>query len=198
MALTPQLRMLRPTLAGLPPLELPEGHLLRASQPGDAAHWERIVATAFGGEPGRYDFERILRSHPSYRPERILFVTDPSGRPVATASAWQMPGILADAGTVHYVAVLPEAQGRHLGTCVTLATLHHMVAEGFTRATLTTDDFRLAAIRTYLRLGFEPVLVHENQRERWRRVLSELGLPEAARRFAAILDGPLWPTESAG
>ena len=87
MAPTPQLRLLRPTLLGLPGLELPTGYALRSSQPGDAAHWERIVATAFGAEPGRYDFERILMKHPSYRPERILFVTDPSGLPVATASA---------------------------------------------------------------------------------------------------------------
>ena len=42
MALTPQLRMLRPTLAGLPRLELPDGYALRSSQPGDAAHWLAI------------------------------------------------------------------------------------------------------------------------------------------------------------
>jgi len=43
---------------------------------------------------------------------------------------------------------------------------------------LETDDYRLPAIKTYLNLGFEPLLVHENQRDRWRNILSALGVQE--------------------
>jgi mycothiol synthase len=191
MGLTPQLRMLKPTLSELPALLLPAGFSLRSYQAGDAAHWDRILAASFGGEPGRFSFDRIMRRDPAFRAERVLFVVA-AGRPVATASAWRAPGLRPDTGTVHYVGVVPEFQGHRLGYWVTLATLHRMALEGLRAATLTTDDFRLPAVKTYLRMGFEPLLVHENQRERWGQVLRELKLPELEARFAALLSGPLW------
>jgi len=197
MGLTPQLRMLKPSLDGLPELALPPGYALRSYQPGDAAHWERILAASFGGDPARFSFERIMQQDPAYRPERVLFVTASDGTPVATASAWHRAGVLEGAGSVHYVGVVPAEQGHRLGYWVTLATLHHMCAEGFWRAVLSTDDFRLPAIRTYLRLGFEPLLAHENQRERWPRVFAQIGMPEATARFAAILNGPVWQPANA-
>ena len=191
MDLTPQLRMLKPTLADLPALALPEGFSLRSYQAGDGAHWERILAASFGGEPGRFSFDRTMRRDPAYRPERVLFVVA-AGVPVATASAWRAPGLIPDTGMVHFVGAVPEFQGQRLGYWVTLATLHGLAAAGLRAASLTTDDFRLPAIKTYLRLGFEPVLVHENQRERWRQVWRELRLPEMETRFAAVLAGPVW------
>ncbi|MBN2452073.1 MAG: GNAT family N-acetyltransferase, partial [Lentisphaeria bacterium] len=186
-----QLRMLRPDLHGLPAPALPEGCRLRCWQPGDGGHWQRIVAASFGAEPARFCFDRVMRSSPAFRPERVLFL-EVDGTPVATASAWYDPAIMPAAGTVHYVGVEPGHQGRHLGYWVTLATLWRMQEEGRRRATLTTDDFRLAAIRTYLRLGFEPLPVHENQRRRWAEVFEALGSPELTLRYADILAGPLW------
>lgn len=197
MGLTPQLRMLRPDLNDLPDLVLPPGYQLRSYLPGDAAHWERILAASFGGDPARFSFERIMQRDPAYRPERVLFITAADGTPVATASAWHRAGLLEGAGSVHYVGVVPEAQGQRLGYWMTLATLHHMRRDGFRRAMLSTDDFRLPAIKTYLRLGFEPLLAHENQRERWPKVLAELGMAAAAARFASILAGPVWQPDSA-
>jgi mycothiol synthase len=197
MGLTPQLRMLRPTLAALPALTLPAGFALRSFQPGDEAHWDRVLSASFGGEPGRFNFDRMMRADAPFRPERVLFVVA-GDSPVATASAWRSAGLDPEWGTVHYVAVVPEYQGHRLGYWVTLATLHRMVAEGLRAATLTTDDFRLPAIRTYLRLGFEPVLAHENQRERWAQVWRDLKLPELERRFAATLAGPVWQPPGAG
>lgn len=47
----------------------------------------------------------------------------------------------------------------------------------------------LPAIRQYLRLGFGPRLVHENQRERWRTVLNQIGGAELAVRHGAALAG---------
>ena len=68
-----------------------------------------------------------------------------------------------------------------------------MVAEGRTHVKLQTDDFRLAAVRQYLRLDFVPLLVDENQRQRWRDVFQALGQPALAERFAGILGGPVTP-----
>jgi mycothiol synthase len=191
MGLTPQLRMLKPTLTDLPVMVLPEGAALRSYQAGDGAHWERILAASFGGEPGRFSFDRIMRRDLAFRPERVLFVVI-DGVPVATASAWRAPGLIPDTGMVHFVGAMPEFQGRRLGYWVTLATLHRLAGEGLRAASLTTDDFRLPAIKTYLRLGFDPLLVHENQRERWQQVWRDLKLPDTDARLTAILSDPVW------
>ena len=62
--------------------------------------------------------------------------------------------------------MLSSEGGRGLGFHVSLACTHIMAAEGRTSAVLQTDDFRLPAIKSYLRLGFAPLLMHENQRQR--------------------------------
>ncbi len=74
------------------------------------------------------------------------------------------------------VGVRPGHQGKRLGYLVNLAALHKFAADGRKSSILETDDFRLAAIKTYINLGFTPLLVHENQQERWEKIYSVLGL----------------------
>jgi mycothiol synthase len=96
------------------------------------------------------------------------------------------------------VGVVPEHSGKGLGVQINLVALHHMVREGRRQAVLETDDFRLPAIKTYLKLGFQPVLVHENQRERWRSVFARLGRAELSERFRNLLEGPVTPKPGSG
>jgi len=182
--------MAKPDLDALPGVSLPPGYEVRSYLPGDGRHWRRILAESFAGDPARYSFDRIMRSDPAFQPERVFFLTW-GVTPVATAGAYYRPHVRTDASMIHYVAVRPAHQGKRLGYWVTLAALRRMVEEGFGAAWLSTDDFRLPAIRTYLNLGFEPWLVHENQRARWRDVFTELGRPELVERFRPLLDGPV-------
>ncbi len=188
---TPQLSMLKPGLDGLPEVLLPEGYRLSTFRPGYGDHWRRIMADSFGQDPEKYQFDRMMRSDPAFRPERVFFIVF-GDTPVATASAWYLPDVMPDAGTVHYLGVVRRHQGKKLGYWVSLAALRRMAAEGRKRARLLTDDFRLPAIKTYLNLGFEPLLVHEGHRERWAAVFDELKLPELKERFQHILESPLW------
>ena len=190
--MTPQLSMFRPQLDGLPPVILPAGCELRHFEPGDEGIWERVIGISFGKNPGDIPFGRSMLDPGCFLPERILFIRR-DGADVATASAYVSPPTrLPDAGSLHYVGVLPGHTGLRLGYLVSLACLHRMRAEGRQRAILQTDDFRLPAIKTYLNLGFVPVLVDENQRQRWRDVFAALHLPELAERCARLLDGPVW------
>ncbi|HHY83306.1 MAG TPA: hypothetical protein GX505_11630 [Clostridiales bacterium] len=45
-----------------------------------------------------------------------------------------------------------------------------MKKEGWTSAVLETDDFRLPAIKTYFRLGFQPKFTHESHPDRWDKI----------------------------
>ncbi len=178
--LTPQLCMKRDNLDGLPPVVLPEGYTLRGSRPGDGRYWSLILNEAFGGERTEETFIKEMVEHPAYRPERILFVCAPDGEPCATASAYQQQDWGMHTGYLHYVATRPAHAGKKLGYLVSLAVLHIFKAEGLSEAVLQTDDFRIPAIKTYLRLDFHPLLVHENQTERWQMLLHGLGIAESA------------------
>ena len=62
----------------------------------------------------------------------------------------------ADTGYLHWVATVPAHAGKKLGSFVSLAVLYKFQQEGCQNAVLETDDHRLAAIKTYLRLDFHP------------------------------------------
>jgi len=189
--LTPQLFMARANLDDLPELQLPDGYAVRSYREGDGAAWERIVAAAFEREVQPGEFERSIKQREAFRPERVLLVVW-GGVLVATASAWDSPGWGAQTGQLHMVGTKPEHRGKHLGYWVSVAVLHQFRKEGRQDPMLSTDDFRLPAIKTYLRLDFEPVLVDKNQPRRWRNVFAALGQPELSEKFAEILDGPIF------
>jgi GNAT superfamily N-acetyltransferase len=89
-----------------------------------------------------------------------------------TPSAPACPPAQAEIG---WVAVLPEYQGRRLGAQITLAACRGARELGFAEVFLLTDDFRLAAIKTYLNLGFQPDCWHDTHTARWAAVLAHLG-----------------------
>lgn len=186
--LSPQLVMKRPNLNGLEPVVLPKGYFFRSFRDGDEAAWERIIAESF---ERTIDFNQRMRNDPAFQPTRIQFITY-QDTPVATASAWYMEKYGPDLGYIHMVGVLPSHQGKRLGYWINLVALHYFLAENRDGAVLQTDDFRLAAIKTYIRLGFEPYLIHENQRERWNNIFATFNEAEKYRnRFTVILTGTI-------
>ncbi len=48
--------------------------------------------------------------------------------------------------------------------------------EGMETAYLTTDDWRIPAIKSYLRIGFEPDVSTEDFAMRWEKINEELGI----------------------
>jgi len=189
--LTPQLVMIRRNLESLPEVALPEGCTLRAFAPGDEADWSKIVAESFKIDTGPDHFDKAMKSDFAFRPHRVLFV-ECTGELVATASAWYRPTWGRNTGYLHMVGVRPAHTGKRLGLIVSAAALRQMAAEGRTCAVLETDDFRIPALKTYLRLGFDPLLVDDNQRKRWRDAFAATGKPELCETFADILSGPVF------
>ena len=193
MAEQPQLHMLKSGLTNLPPLSLPRGYAVRHYRRGDEAAWSRVFADAFGREAGPWEFERIMRQDAGFCPERIWFVVY-DDFPVATASAYYRPEVRRDYGMIHYVATLKAHRGRGLGLQATLAALHRMAVEQRKGAWLSTDDERIPAIVTYLKLSFVPLLTHESHRERWIRALAAID-PSLIEDLRPRLDAPLWRPE---
>lgn len=189
--LVPQLEMVRESLDGLPDIELPDGYSMRTYLPGDGTAWERIIGESFNRnmEPGSFD--SMMRTDSAFLPERIFFAVYESAQ-IATASAWSMPGYGDECGYLHYVGCADAHRGKGVGKAVSYAALHRIKKEGRAKAVLRTDDSRIPAIRMYIKLNFRPLLVHENQRERWRKICKEIdkGLLNT---FQDIFAGPVYP-----
>lgn len=187
----PQLVMCRENLTNLPDITLSEDYSLECFRSGYEKYWNAIIEVSFDRKAGLTTFEGVMQNDPAFKPERVIFIKYGSEF-VATASAWFKPMYGIDTGNIHQVGVLPGHRGKCLGYWISLAALHRLAIEGFSKATLETDDFRIPAIKTYLKLGFSPILVHENQRERWKDIFLACGCyDESESRIADILSGPI-------
>ena len=58
--------------------------------------------------------------------------------------------------------------------------MHRLYQEGYRAYSLLTDDFRLPAVSTYLKLGWQPLLYLEDMEGRWRALADILKLDFAA------------------
>jgi mycothiol synthase len=162
--------MRRTNLLDLPPIQLPEGYELRAFESQDAESAAETLTLAFGDT---WNAVKVLAKLANNDFVKTMFVITASGQVVATASAAN-PKELPNTGYVHFVATHPDHTGKRLGYWISLATLHEFSKLGYQDAILTTDDFRLPAIRTYLRLGFSPENTDPSHTLRWAEVLRQL------------------------
>lgn len=161
-------------LGNLPEMNLPQGITVRAYKDGEEEIWTNIIDTAFETP---YNFNEYMKKDAAFKPERILLACV-DDIPVATASAWYRERYGKDMGYLHMVGALPEYKGRKLGYIICLAAMIKMKEDGFKRAVLQTDDFRLPAIKTYVDLGFEIDLdTHISMPDRWEKIMAELNRP---------------------
>ncbi len=163
-----QLKMIMHGFDSLPEFALPEGYLLRTYLPGDEAAWAEIMNTGIG-EWTEEKVHQELTDKEQFLPERLFFITC-GDEPVASACAWVLKPGETEKGYLHMVCALPDHRGKQLGYLVTLAVLHYFRDHGFKDCTLNTDDGRIPALKSYLRLGFEPVYEDDAHRARWQDV----------------------------
>jgi mycothiol synthase len=169
----PQLLMRRPRLDRLPPLAVPpDGCEIRMAAASDEEELAHLLTLAFPEEP--WDTSRVRRDLTRAEDVEQVFVIETDGAMVATASSRRLPDRFPDSGYVHWVAAHPAHSGKGLGRAITLSILRFMREKGRTDAVLETDDSRLAAIRTYLNLGFLPEDTHPGDLDRWSRIFDKL------------------------
>jgi mycothiol synthase len=176
------LLMKRKNLEGIGKPLLPKGYALRSYRRGDETHWARIISRAFETECAASVFATEIAAKRCFDPKRIFFLTY-KGEPVGTAIAWTRPELGKRSGYVHMVAVVPEHTRKGFGKVLTTAVLGYFRDHQLRSAFLHTDGQRLAAIKTYLELGFEPVIEDEDIRRRWVEVFRALGRPELGHRY---------------
>ena len=167
------LLMRRPDLLSLPSLPaLPDGYTLRQKRLEDNGAVAAVLDRAFADEA--WDAVRVADTLNEQQGVKQTFVIDFWGLPIATASARLRYDRFPGSGYLHWVAVVPDHQGKRFGFFVSLAVLHTFTGLGCADAVLETQDHRLAAIKTYLALGFLPQYPDETHLLRWQVIQAAL------------------------
>ena len=180
----PQLVMRAPERPSPPRPALPPGYGLRRAGRDDVDGLAACLASAFGD----WHVARVRRALLDAPDVTATFavVETATGRIVATASHREVPDRFPGATYLHWVGADPSHAGRSLGAAVSAAVLDYGATErGLGEAVLETDDHRLAAIATYLGLGFTPEYRHPSHPARWAAVFAALAEGRRLRAAAA-------------
>lgn len=150
-----RLYMVRESLESLPDLAAPANYSLQWYQPGDEAKWLRIHEKAdplTKLTPGFFRKQFPLQDNLLSLVQ--VYLIDHEGDAVGTVTAWEGEFQGRRTGRVHWLAVVPEQQGKGLGAFLLRVACERLRTLGFRRAYLVTSPAREAAVRLYKRLGF--------------------------------------------
>jgi len=159
--------------------ELKEGYQLRTYQEGDADGWVDLLNA--NGELGTWSRERIQREIDGALVKEAQYFVVGKQQLVGTAGVFARRYAGVDGWEIGWVAVHPEHQGKDLGLQVTAAAVVAALRLPERPIFLRTDDFRIPALKVYLKLGFVPDYQHSSYAGRWQRIFDELG--EEYRRY---------------
>jgi len=165
--------MLRENLKQIPQFTWPNGFSLRWYAPGDEHAWLEIhLAADHYNQITPELFETQFHNDQTELSNRQCYLLSPHGQVIGTATAWfGNRSETKDFGRVHWVAILPEYQGRGLSRPLMTAVCTRLVDLGHDRAYLNTSSARKAAIRLYLQFGFKPWIRNENEKIVWNQCL---------------------------
>jgi len=173
-----QLQMIWPKhrLVAPPAIRLHAGYSLRTYRPGDEARFYEVMKLA--GWPGWNDQKLepwLARIPPA---SWFMAVHEESGVIVATAMGLHDHQELHPfGGELGWVAGDPAHAGRGLGMAVSAAVTVRLIDAGYRHIHLYTEHWRLAALKTYLKLGYVPFLYIPEMTERWRTICTQLEWP---------------------
>ncbi len=126
--------------------------------------WEEIIFDAFNTH---YDFS-VAKVFKGFKNEHLFYIKK-GEEYIATIGATHKGGADTD-GWFHMVGVKKSARGLGVGKMLGEIALYSLKEQGYKSAMLSTDDFRIPAIKLYLALGFKPIFTHESHSERWAKI----------------------------
>ncbi|MBQ9545367.1 MAG: GNAT family N-acetyltransferase [Clostridia bacterium] len=156
----------------------------------DAPDWGEFVCRNFNGTDEDIDkwlgivrfgltskledkayFEKCMYAYGELEFDKF-FIVEKNGDPAATLAVICNYEKLE--GYIHMVACKPDFRGQGVGTRLNVEAVRTLFRAGMKTARLTTDDFRIPAIKSYLRAGFFPDIVNEVHRARWDAVMEKI------------------------
>ena len=162
--------------------ELPQGYSFSffVESKEDIDAWCDIcrAANMVKSDNNEESFDKIIRSVKGIEPEAdLFFVVDENGRRVATSAL--IHNKEKNTGYLHMVAAIPDVRNKGIGHAMLSFAIDMAEQRGIDACILTTDDYRLPAIKNYICGGFLPVIydgLDEEMRTRWDEVAIKLGI----------------------
>lgn len=127
-------------------------------------------------------FTERISGREGYAPENVFFI-EKEGEAMATMTILLKENNM---GYLHMVSASPEHRGQGVGKYIADCVAAVLYELGCTACTLDTQEFRVAALRSYLRAGYKPVLYEEEMEARWTKWLTDNGYSNVE---AVDLDG---------
>lgn len=155
------LMMTKTDTENYPKFDLPEGYSFRFYQAGDEEKWAALECAL-----GQFnDTDAALRCfraefilNQDLKPEdRMIFVLDPEGTPIATAALWDGTFLGERKQRLHWVAVSDACAGKGIAKAMLsrlLALYNELGYEGFLYLHTSTHSYQ--AIGIYKKFGFVP------------------------------------------
>ena len=147
-----------------------DGYSLRTYESGDEQGWLNLLVA--NGELGIWDRERLdgvlAETH-------VQFFVECEGQIIACTGVNDRLRDVGPCWEIGWVAVHPDFQGRRIGAFIIGGAVAKALQLGSRPIYLLTDDFRVPALRSYLKLGFEPDGTHPSYRDRWGKIFAHLG-----------------------
>ena len=128
-------------------------------------------------------------------PDGMFVIQDrPSSAWVGTISAAHNPAAtrfyFPGGGELGYLVVAPEHRRRGLGAALITTALRRLHKGGYRHIFLGVQSWRLPAIRSYLRVGFQPFIHTPDLVPRWESVFAALGQEAHNTEWPTRLVGP--------
>ncbi|MCR5522936.1 MAG: GNAT family N-acetyltransferase [Clostridia bacterium] len=112
----------------------------------------------------------ILRI-PEIDPERDIWFIDYKGEHVGTVCAFVTDN--PKMGDMHMVGIREDFRGKGLAKYLSYITVKSLTERNTEYISLTTDEFRKAAVKSYMSAGFLPVEYDYGMQGRWEAILRE-------------------------
>lgn len=119
-------------------------------------------------------FDDRVGNDPNINVYEDVFFLDYGGEHIGTVTAFVHKQ--DNTGDMHMVGIRTDFRGKGLAKYLNFITCRKLSAQGVKYIHLTTDEWRLGAVKSYLSGGFLPVEYDEGMEERWQAVLETYGI----------------------
>lgn len=174
-----KIKMIRDNLDNIPCCGLPSEYSIRWYKKGYEKFWLDIHRKAEKYQeitPQRFISE--FGTDTKLLAQRQCFIFDSNKNAIGTATAWFDDNFNGQKyGRVHWVAIVPEMQGRGLAKPLMTCICNRLRDLGHDRAYLNTSTARISAINLYLNFGFVPYISSTEELDIWRKLQKKLKVP---------------------
>ena len=163
---------------------LPEGYVFDTHREEYVQRWIDLMTEAIGGGWSVENFKKNMLSRAGIYPDGIFYIINEKSGIIASATG--IAGEDGITGDLHMVAVSPGYRGKGLSFPLCARVINYLNGRGIKKIKLTTDDHRVPAIKTYLKLGFIPVLSDDTMAGRWNALSGRIPYLNAVEYFKKI------------